>query len=258
MKFFKLNILKWSLVITSLAYAGCKREIPQLTATETNLSAAATLQVFNATVKAVRNYVYVDGTPVSGAVFASGGIFPNTAYGIKLTVGTHSVLVKDTAMVTTQIPLTFSQLFDAGKSYTTFTYDTTTSIKQLTVLNNIVIPTDTSSRLRVANFIYNTTAIPNVDVYSFRRIVGTPVYFNGSPVFAGSVPVFGNIATNTVSDFIPYPSGLTDTFYVYATGTTSPLIVKGVMPSLVPTRSYTSALTGSFKSVKAVGTFANY
>ena len=258
MKFFKSNILRLILVITSIAYYGCTREIPKLTSTEIDISSAATLQVFNATVKSVRNYVYIDGTAVSGAVFASGGVFPNTAFGIKLTVGTHSVLVKDTAMVTTQIPLTFSQLFDAGKSYTTFTYDTTTSIKQLTVVNNIVVPTDTSSRLRLANFIYNATAIPNVDVYSFRRIVGTPVFSNGAPVFVGSAPVFGNIATNGVTDFIPYSSGLTDTFYVYATGTTTPLIVKAVIPSLVPTRSYTTALTGSFKAVKAIGTFANY
>ena len=258
MKYFKSNIFRLILVITSITYYGCTREIPKLTATETNISNGATLQVFNATVKSVRNYVFVDGTPVSGAIFATGGVFPNTAYGIKLTVGTHNVLVKDTATVTTQIPLNFSQMFDAGKSYTTFTYDTTTTIKQLTVVNNIIIPTDTSSRLRLANFIYNATAIPNVDVYSFRRIVGTPVFSNGSPLFSGSVPLFGNIATNAVTEFIPYPSGLTDTFYVYATGTTTPLIVKGVIPGLVPTRSYTTALTGSFKAAKAIGTFANY
>lgn len=258
MKFFKLNIFRWSLVITSFAYSACTREIPQLTAKETDLNTAATLQVFNATVKSLRNYVYVDGTPVSGAVFASGGIFPNTAYGIKLASGMHSILVKDTALVTTQIPLTFSQSFDAGKSYTTFTYDTITSIKQVTLVNNIVIPTDTSSRLRLANFIYNASAIPNVDVYSFRRIAGTPVFLNGSPVFAGNTPIFGNIATNTITDFMPYPSGLSDTLYVYATGTITPLIVKGVIQSLVPTRSYTTALTGSFKAVKAIGTFANY
>ena len=258
MKFFKLNIFKLSLVFSAFAFSACKREIPQLTAKDTDLSTAATLQVFNATVKSLRNYVYVDGTPVSGAVFSSGGIFPNTAYGIKLTSGMHSILVKDTALATTQIPLTFSQSFDAGKSYTTFTYDTITSIKQLTVVNNVVIPTDTSSRLRLANFIYNASPIPNVDVYSFRRIAGTPVFLNGSPVFVGNTPIFGNIATNAVTDFMPYPSGLSDTLYVYATGTTTPLIVKGVIQSLVPTRSYTTALTGSFKAVKAIGTFANY
>lgn len=258
MKFFQLNIFRWSLVITFFVFSSCKREIPQLTAKETDISNGATLQVFNATVKSVRNYVYVDGKAVSGAVFASGGVFPNTAYGIKLSSGMHSITIKDTTLPTTQAPLTYSQLFDAGKSYTTFTYDTSTNTKQITVVNNIVVPTDTSSRLRLANFIYNASAIPNVDVYSFRRIVGTPVFLNGSPVFVGSTPTFGNIATNVVIDFIPYPSGFTDTLYVYATGTTTPLIVKGVIPSLVPTRSYTTALSGSFKGVKAIGTFANY
>ena len=258
MKFFQLNIFRCSLVITFFVFSACTREIPQLTAKDTDVSSAATLQVFNATVKSVRNYVYVDGTPVSGAVFGSGGIFPNTAYGIKLTTGMHSILIKDTASSTTQVPLTFSQSFDAGKSYTTFTYDTITTIKQLTVANNIVVPTDTSSRLRLANFIYNASAIPNVDVYSFRRISGMPVFLGGSPVFTGNTPIFSNIVTNVVTDFIPYPSGLPDTFYVYATGTTSPLIVKAVVPSLVPTRSYTTALTGSFRGARAIGTFATY
>ena len=69
MKFFQLNIFTWSLVITSFVFSSCKREIPQLTAKETDISNGATLQVFNATVKSVRNYVYVDGMAVSGAVF---------------------------------------------------------------------------------------------------------------------------------------------------------------------------------------------
>lgn len=258
MKFFKSNIFKCSLIFFIFAIAGCKREIPELISTDTNISNGAVLQVYNATVKSNRNYIYVDNTPVSGAVFSSGGTFPNTAYGFKLSPGTHTILIKDTALATTQVPLTFSQSFDAGKSYTVFTYDTTTSIKQLTLVNNIVVPTDTSSRLRLANFIYNATAIPNVDVYSFRRISGTPVFLVGSPVFTGNTPIFSNIVSNKVTEFIPYASGLTDTFYVYATGTTSPLIVKGVVPSLVPTRSYTTALTGSLRGTKAIGTFANY
>ena len=258
MKFFKSNIFSGILILFIFSSTSCKREIPELTAKETDISNGAVVQVYNATVKSSRNYIYVDGMPVSGAVFASGGTFPNTAYGFKLSPGMHSIQIKDTALATTQSPLTFSQSFDAGKSYTVFTYDTATSIKQLTILNNIVIPTDTSSRLRLANFIFNTTGIPNVDVYSFRRISGTPVFLGGSPVFTGNTPIFSNVVTNAVTDFMPYPSGLTDTFYVYATGTTSPLIVKGVVPSLVPTRSYTTALNGSFRGTKAIGTFANY
>ncbi len=242
----------------TLFFISCKREIPQVAGLETELNKSATLQIFSATVKAVRNYVYVDGVQVSGAALALGGIFPASTYGIKLTPGNRSISVKDTATVNTQIPISFSQNFEAGKSYTTFTYDTTTNIKQITVLNNIVIPTDTSARLRFANFVYNTSALPNVDIYSFRKISGTPVFLGGSPVFTSSTPVFSNIATNSVTDFIPYPSGLTDTLYVYATGTTSPLIVKQLVTSLVPSRSYTSVYNGSFKGVKSISTFATY
>ena len=256
MKFSKSQI--FILSFFTLFFLSCKREIPQVAGLETQLNKFATLQIFNATVKAVRNYVYVDGVQVSGAALALGGIFPASAYGIKVSPGTRSVLVKDTLLSTTQIPITFSQNFEAFKSYTTFTYDTTTNIKQVTVLNNIVIPTDTSARLRFANFVYNTSALPNVDIYSFRKISGTPIFLNGSPVFTSITPVFSNIASNTITNFIPYPSGLTDTFYVYATGTTSPLIVKQLVTSLVPSRSYTSVYNGSFKGVKAVSTFATY
>jgi hypothetical protein len=145
---------------------------------------------------------------------------------------------------TKQTPLIFSQNFDAGKSYTIFTYDTITSVKQLTVLNNIVIPTDTSARLRFSNFIYNTNAVPNVDVYSYRR--------------GATTPVFKNVATGQVTDFIPYSSGLTDTLYVYATGTTSPLLVKSLVTNLTPTRSYTSTYSGSYRGTKVISTFATY
>ena len=223
----------------------CTRDVPQVAATDTSFSNSATIQVFNATVKAARNYVYIDGVPVSGAALASGGVFPATAYSFKVTAGSHTILIKDTLPATTQVPLTFSQALDAGKSYTIFTYDTITSIKQATVANNITVPLDTSSRLRFANYIYNTTTVPNVDVYSFRK--GT-----------GSAPVFASVATAQVTDFIPYASGLTDTLYIYATGTTSPLLVKTLIPGLSPTRSYTSVYNGSYKGTKTISTFATY
>ena len=180
---------------------------------------------------------------MSGIVFAYGGVFPGTAYGFKLTPGARAITIKDTLPATTQTPVTFTQSVDAGKSYTIFTFDTITSTKQVTVVNNIVIPTDTSSRLRFANFIYNPTPVANVDVYSFRK--------PGTPVFA-------NVATTQVTDFIPYASGQTDTLYVYAAGTTSPLLVKQLVPSLVATRSYTSTYNGSYRGTKAVTTFATY
>ena len=243
MKFLKkINLILWVLTIAAL-YMSCTQETPHVAPRSIDPSNSGSVQVFSATVKAARNYVYVDGTSVSGIALASGGIFPGTAYSFKVNAGSRSFTIKDTLPATTQVPLTFTQNIEAGKSYTIFTYDTITSTKQTTVLNNIVIPTDTSSRLRFANFVYNTTPVANVDVYSFRK--------PGTAVFA-------NVATNQVTEFIPYSSGITDTLYVYAAGTTSPLIVKQVVQSLVPTRSYTSVYNGSYRGTKAISTFATY
>ena len=243
MKFLKkINIIVWILA-ASAVYISCTKETPHIATPETDFSSAASVQVFSATVKATRNYVYIDGTPVSGTALAYGGIFPGTAYSFKVGAGARSITIKDTLPATTQAPLTFTQTMEAGKSYTIFTYDTITSTKQATVLNNIVVPTDTSSRLRFANFIYNTTPVANVDVYSFRK--------PGTAVFA-------NVATNQVTEFIPYASGTTDTLYVYAAGTTSPLIVKQVIPSFVATRSYSSVYNGSYRGTRAISTFATY
>jgi len=243
MKFSKIIISILGIAGVSSLYVSCDKETPSL-ATKDDLSNAGTVQVFNATVKATRNYVYVDGVPVSGAALAYQGVFPATAYSFKVNSGSRTFLIKDTLPTTTQIPLTFTQTIDPNKNYTIFTYDTITSVKQLTVQNNITIPTDTSAMLRFANFVSNTTALPAVDVYSFRKGMTTPV--------------FSNVATATVTNFIPYPSLLTDTLYVYATGTTSPLIVKQLVPSLTPTRSYTSVYNGSYRGTKAITTFATY
>jgi hypothetical protein len=243
MKFLKkINSILWVLAI-SVLYMSCTKETPHIATRVTDFSNSASVQVFSATVKAARNYVYIDGIPVSGIALAYGGVFPATAYSFKVSAGSRSVTIKDTLPATTQVPLTFTQTMEAGKSYTIFTYDTITSTKQVTILNNMEIPTDSSARLRFANFIYNTTPVANVDVYSFRK-PGTKV--------------FSNIATNQITDFIPYASLQTDTLYVYAAGTTSPLIAKQLVPSLVPSRSYTSVYNGSYRGTKAVTTFATY
>lgn len=245
MNFIKPITLVTLLISVAIIYCGCDKETPAVATVSSDFSNAAQVQVFNGTVKsATRNYVYVDGTPVSGVTFSSGGVFPATAYAFNVRAGLRAFLIKDTLSTSTQAALSFGQTMEATKFYTIFMYDTITSPKQVTVTNNIVVPSDTSSRLRFANLIYNTTAVPNVDVYSYRR--GT------------SAPVFTNIPTTGVTDFIPYASGLTDTLYVYATGTTSPLIVKTLVSSLTPQRSYTAAYNGSYRGTKTITTFATY
>ena len=82
-----------------------------------------------------------------------------------------------------------------------------------------------------------------------------------APSFTGSTAIFSNVASNQVTPFVPYPSLLTDTLYVFATGTTSPLIAKGYVTSLTPSRSYTSSFNGSYNgnlAAKGITTFANY
>ena len=245
MKFLKIIKLNLGMLLVASLYLSCSKETPGI-ASFRGVNFTSTVQVFSATVKAARNYVYVDGVPVSGATFGYQGVFPGTAYSFNVGASSHTFLIKDTLPATTQVPLTFIQTTAPGSNYTIFTYDTTTSVKQLTVTNKIVIPKDTTCMLRFANFVYNTTAVPAVDVYSFRR---------------GALPVFTNIATTSVTDFIPYASGITDTLYVYATGTVSPLIVKQFVTSLTPSRSYTSVYNGSYKgaiATRAVTTFATY
>jgi hypothetical protein len=203
------------------------------------------VQVFDGTVKSTRNYVYVDGAAISGAGLAAGGVFPATAFAFKVSSGLKAFLIRDTLAATTQVPLAFAESLMPSASYTIFMYDTISSPKQVTITNNIRVPTDTTCRLRFANFIYSSYAVPNVDVYSFRRGTVTPV--------------FTNIPTTQVTDFIPYASGITDTLYVYAAGTTTPLLTKALVSSLTPQRSYTSAYNGSYgAAAKTVSTFITY
>lgn len=267
MKFLKIIILNLGMLTVASLYLSCNRETPAVAAYR-GVNFNATVQVFSATVKAARNYIYVDGVPVSGATFGYQGVFPGTAYSFTVGASSHTFLIRDTLPTTTQMPLTFTQTLAPGSNYTIFTYDTTTSPKQLTVTNNITIPKDTTCMLRFANFVYNPTVVPNVDVYSFRRIAGTPVFIvtpvlNSpnvmAPSFVGTVPVFSNVATTEVTPFIPYASGLTDTLYVFAAGTSSPLLAKGFVSIPTPSRSYTSVYNGSYRSAaRAVTTFATY
>src|SRR5579885_562013 len=214
MKFLKSIITALSLTGLSAVYISCSKDTPAIATVNNNLKSTATIQVFDATLKTTRNYIWVDNQRISGAALAFGGVYPGTAFAFDVPAGSRKILIKDTLVTSVQTPLNFTQTLLAGKSYTIFMYDTLTSPKVLTVTNNIVVPADTTTRLRFGNFLYNTTAIPAVDVYSYRR-----GGLNGTAVFS-------NVATDSVTDFIPYASMLTDTLYVVATGTKSPLIVK--------------------------------
>jgi len=123
-------------------------------------------------------------------------------------------------------------------------YDTFTAVKQKTVQTNIVIPADTTARLRFANLIYNPVALPGgFDIFSTRR----------------NAVIFSNVRETEVTDYIPYASALTDTFYVRLNGSSANLqnvdtigkpTILNVQAVLTPTRlrSYTLVWRGGFRS----------
>lgn len=221
--------------------SSCKKDKTTVATVTSAQNGLAYVQVLSGTVNAARNYVYVDNVPVTGAAIAFGGQFPAAAaYAFGIAGGAHTIVIKDTLATSTQVPLSFQETFESGKKYTIFTYDTITAAKKLTVTDDIVTPTDTTARLRFANLMYNSTAAPNVDVFSFLK----------------NANVFTNIPTATVSPFIPYVSVITDTLYVRETGT-SVLLAK-VAVAFTKQRSYTAFIRGSYKGTKTAATLISY
>ena len=247
MKILKIIIIGLGVVAASSIYISCAKTAPEkLSAVDTDFSNKAIVQVFQATVNATRNYVYVDAAPVTGALLSSGSIFPSSGNGFSLNGGVRAFLVSDTQVtktpVTTQIPLSFAENMQTGKHYTIFLYDTITTPKQKTVQDNIVIPADTTVRLRFANFIYNPFAVPAVDVYSFNR--GTNI--------------FTNISVTDVTEFITYPSRIPlDTLYIRETGTLNQLL-KVSISTLTPKRNYTFVYRGSHRGTRTSSLYATY
>jgi hypothetical protein len=243
--------------------SSCEKSFDDKTPGQTNFQNSAIAQVYVATVNASRNYLYMDGNQVTGSLMGSGSLFPSGANGFSVNSGLHSLLIRDTATATTQVPYSFSQNFAGGNRYTIFVYDTITAPKQKTVVTNIVIPSDTSSRIRFANFVHSNNALPAVDLFSTRN----------------NRNLFTNVSVTDVTDFVPIPSGLTDTLYVRLTGTgtnlmniTPPTPLPGnVLVSiggiLTPTakRSYTIVFRGSYATiltnaaqVRTLSAFINY
>ncbi len=232
-------------IIVGLSFVSmiaCKKSSDPVAITETT-AGKATLQVYNAALGTSRNYIYLDNKPIVGSAIGYATLIPSN-FRFSVIPGSRQVLIKDTLATSMQAQLNFTQNFDADADYTIFMYDTSIFIKQKTVKNNIVIPTDTTCRLRFANLVYSPTALPNMDVYSFRR--------------GNTTPLFSNIATGQVTDFIPVASALTDTFYILAAGTTSPIISKIPIPALAQKRGYTSAYLGSLFAGRSISTSLTY
>lgn len=238
MKLSKYMIAGCALLTGWMTITGCDKELDPTIEENFDFTNTSNVQVFNAIVGSNRTYLYVDNKPVNGATIAYGAAFPSSAYGFTVTGGSNSFLLRDTLATSTQSPLSFMPNLEAGKSYTIFAYDTSTAPKQLTIENNVAIPTDTTARLRFANFQYSVANRPNVDVYSVKRAQN----------------IFTNIGKTQVTDFIPYASAQNDTLIVRETGTNT---VVGQLNGINPLqqRIYTVVLRGGVS--RTVSSFAN-
>jgi len=229
-----------------LALSACTKTFDDKTPGELGFTKGSSFQLAIATVGASRNYIYVDGAPQNGAALVSGNIFPSGLgnYGFSVLGGNRAFLLRDTSSTTTQAQLSFANVVGINKNYTIFAFDTITAVKQKTVETSIVIPADTSARIRFANFIYHPLGMPPVDVFSLNR----------------NINVFTNVSITDVTGFINYPSNIgVDTLYVRETGTTN-LLAKVSVSSLTPKRSYTVLYRGSGRAagLKTASLFANW
>jgi hypothetical protein len=232
-------------LIASFCLASCNKTFDDKFLTNDTNSRNSSLQVVITTVGALRNYVYVDGKPANGAALTSGSVFPTTGIGISVPAGFFSMLVRDTLSSTTQSQLAFSQNLQAGMGYTVFVYDTITAVKQKTVETTLIVPSDTSCRIRFANFAYNGNAVtPAIDVVSTGKneIVATNLSYTG------------------VTEFVAHPTGLTGEGFQIREAGTSNVLATITSVSLTQKRSYTVVYRGSHRSStgRAATLFANY
>jgi hypothetical protein len=226
-------------VLGLVILVACEKDIKDTTIFQIP-AGQAIVKIHNTALATQRNFIYVDDAVVNATGLAYNATFPTAAnnYGFALKAGARNFLIKDTTSTTTQPPLTFSETLDAGKVYTMFLYDTLTSVKKLTVPTEIVIPDDTTARVRLANFAYMKNGTPTaIDIFSVKR----------------NANVFTNIAYATVTPFIAFASSLSDTLVVRQTGSTSVNLdtLRGFNPTLK--RSYTLVFAGRYSINEAGG-----
>lgn len=230
--------------LMAISLTSCEKTFDEKISLNRSTEENSVVQLYVATVGATRNYVYVDGKPQNGTALTAGSVFPATGFGFLVPSGSRAFLLRDTLNTSAQVPLSFANVLERGKNYTIFSYDTITAVKQKTVMTDIMIPTDTTSRVRFANFAHSTIQMPNVDLYSFKRAAN----------------VASNISPTEVTNFIPYASRLSDTLQVRQAGTTTVLAqLNGFLTT--EKRSYTLVFRGSFRgatSARFLSSFVNY
>ena len=220
-------------LLSILTLQSCTKTFDDKLVSNQNYDNSATLQVFVATVGAARNYVYVDSKPVNGAALAFGSLFPASGLGVSVPSGFRGLMLRDTLSTTTQPQLSFGMTFQAGTAYTLFAYDTLSSVKIKAVQTSLVTPSDTSCRVRFANFAYNGVAItPAIDIVSTGK----------NEVVATNVPYTG------VTEFVAHPSLLANEGFQVREAGTSNILATISLISLAPKRSYTIVYRGSHRN----------
>ena len=232
-------------VVVSIATTSCTKTFDEKIDLKTDQSGNSLVQVFLATVGSSRNYVYVDAKPVTGAALAYGSLFPASGVGFSVPAGLRDMMVRDTLTATTQTQIAFAQNMQAGMGYTVFVYDTINAAKQKTVQTTLVVPSDTSCRVRFANFAYNGLAVtPSIDIVSTGK----------NEIVATNVPYTG------VTEFIAHPTGLSGEGFQVREAGTSNILATVSSVSLMAKRSYTVIYRGSHRNSagRVVSVFANY
>ncbi len=226
----------------------CTKSFDEKTVQQTDFSNSSLVRVFLTTVNASRNYVYMDNNALTGAALASGSTFPSTsAYAASIPAGLRAFLIRDTLGTSMQVPLSFSTNMQVGKNYSIFVYDTISSPKQKTVETRFQIPTDTTVRIRFANFIYNPTIVPAVDVFLFSK----------------NANIFTNVNVTDVTDFISYSipvytlPNTSDTMYIRETGTNVNIIKIALGGVFTQKRSYTLVYRGSHRGVRTASLYTD-
>ena len=231
MKLSKSLSIASLVLISFIITVSCEKEFDKMVVEDTTLEDKALVKVFNSTVSSQRTYMYVDNVPVTGSALAYGSTFPSTSYASALTPGNRNILIKDTLATSSQPPINFTSNLVAGKNYSIFTYDTVNAIKYVLTEDEIVKPTDTTSRVRFINLVFSKSTLPNVDLYSV----------------ALKKNIFTNVALAQVTNFIPCASKRTDTLYVRATGTTTNLTPLATFNPTI-NRSYTVIYRGRYET----------
>jgi len=254
-------------IIGMVSLSACVKKMGKEIAMEQlDLDNKALIQVYNASIPSSttdprRNYVYVNSKAVTGSALTYGNVFPAAA-GFAAVPGYSVFLIRDTISTSLQPQISFAENLESGRSYTIFMYDTFTAIKQKTVQTDIVIPSDTTARIRFANFVYSPNQLPAFDLFSKRQ----------------NANLFSNISATEVTNFIPIASRLTDTLIIRVAGSGTDLlnrVISGTPPVttfvpvqliLTPTqlRSYTVVFRGGYRndltgsaSVRTLSSFTN-